>query len=107
MAAMKSVFPLTMLIVVMIAQSRFIIITQAQDTCTTSLNSLNVCAPFVVPGASTNPSSDCCGALQAVDHECLCSTMRVAARIPAQCNLPPLTCGIQIKGWDHASRNYQ
>ncbi|KAL3650477.1 Guanine nucleotide-binding protein alpha-3 subunit [Castilleja foliolosa] len=92
MAAMKSSFPLVILIVLMIAQSQFIIVTRAQNTCTSSLTSLNVCAPFVVPGASANPNNDCCGALQAVDHECLCSTLRIAARIPAQCNLPPLTC---------------
>ncbi|GFP84774.1 stamen-specific protein fil1 [Phtheirospermum japonicum] len=94
MAATKSSLPLVMLIVLMIAQSQLVNVTQAQSTCTAALTSLNVCAPFVVPGASSNPSNDCCGALQAVDHDCLCSTLRIAARIPAQCNLPPLTCGI-------------
>ncbi|XP_057788185.1 stamen-specific protein FIL1-like [Salvia miltiorrhiza] len=65
----------------------------AQDTCSSSLSSLNVCTPFVVPGATAaNPNADCCGALQAVNHDCLCSTLRIASRIPAQCNLPPLSC---------------
>ncbi|CAK9160980.1 unnamed protein product [Ilex paraguariensis] len=65
---------------------------QAQS-CSADLGNLNVCAPFVVPSANnTNPSHDCCGALQAVNHECLCNTIRIAARLPAQCNLPPITC---------------
>ncbi|KAI3458185.1 hypothetical protein Pfo_014848, partial [Paulownia fortunei] len=89
MAAMKSVFPLVMLIVV-VAQTQLITQSQAQ-TCSSSLASLNVCAPFVVPGGTT-PSSDCCSALQAVDHDCLCSTLRIASRMPAQCNLPSLSC---------------
>ncbi|KMS99032.1 hypothetical protein BVRB_3g066380 [Beta vulgaris subsp. vulgaris] len=66
----------------------------AQNTCPTQLGNLNVCAPYVVPGtANTIPSSDCCGALQAVEHECLCNTLRVASRLPSSCNLPPLNCG--------------
>ncbi|KAJ7975670.1 stamen-specific protein FIL1-like [Quillaja saponaria] len=67
-------------------------IAEAQS-CSTQLTNLNVCAPFVVPGATnTNPSTDCCGALEAVHHDCLCNTLRVASRLPSQCNLPPLTC---------------
>ncbi|KAI3519504.1 hypothetical protein L1887_08678 [Cichorium endivia] len=63
------------------------------QTCPNQLSNLNVCAPFVVPGsADLTPNSDCCGALQAVDHDCLCSTIRVATRLPTQCNLP-VTCG--------------
>ncbi|CAB4301811.1 unnamed protein product [Prunus armeniaca] len=66
---------------------------QSSSSCSTELSSLNVCAPFVVPGSTnTNPSSDCCGALQAVHPDCLCNTLRVAARLPAQCNLSPITC---------------
>ncbi|KAJ9539675.1 hypothetical protein OSB04_026181 [Centaurea solstitialis] len=63
------------------------------QTCPNQLETLNVCAPFVVPG-STNliPSSDCCVALEAVDHSCLCNTIRVASTLPTQCNLP-LSCG--------------
>ncbi|CAN6564981.1 unnamed protein product [Malus baccata var. baccata] len=62
-------------------------------SCSAELSSLNVCAPFVVPGSTnTNPSSDCCSALQAVHPECICNAVRVAARLPAQCNLSPLTC---------------
>ncbi|KAI3471108.1 hypothetical protein Pfo_027771, partial [Paulownia fortunei] len=88
---MKSVIPLVML-VVLVAQNQFIITQSQAQTCAATLASLNVCAPFVVPGVGTNPSSDCCGALQAVDHDCLCNTLRIASRIPAQCNLPPLSC---------------
>ncbi|KAL4575841.1 hypothetical protein LXL04_011928 [Taraxacum kok-saghyz] len=66
------------------------------QSCPSQLVNLNVCAPFVVPG-STNltPNSDCCGALQAVDHDCLCSTIQVATRLPTQCNIP-VTCGILL-----------
>ncbi|XP_057423531.1 protein 108-like [Lotus japonicus] len=67
---------------------------EAQNSCTNQLTNLNVCAPFVVPGASnTKPSADCCGALSAVNHECLCSTLRIASQLPSQCQLPPLACG--------------
>ncbi|KAB2011817.1 hypothetical protein ES319_D09G046000v1 [Gossypium barbadense] len=68
--------------------------TAKAQSCSTELTNLNVCAPFVVPGATqTNPSPDCCAALQSVQHDCLCSTLSIASRLPSQCNLPPLTCG--------------
>ncbi|XP_002510828.2 protein MEN-8 [Ricinus communis] len=64
------------------------------QTCPSQLNSLNVCAPFVVPGATnTNPNAECCSALQSVEHDCLCNTLRIAARLPSQCNLAPVNCG--------------
>ncbi|GER25268.1 lipid-transfer protein [Striga asiatica] len=66
--------------------------TGAQNLCGTSLAGLNVCAPFVVGPNPSPPSPACCGALQGVDHDCICNTIRIASRIPAQCNLPPLTC---------------
>lgn len=87
MATMKYCFTVMMVMVVVVGQS------DAQ-TCSSALANLNVCGAFVVPGASSAPSSACCSALQAVDHDCLCSTLRIAARIPAQCNLPAYTCGI-------------
>ncbi|KAK1409158.1 hypothetical protein QVD17_35683 [Tagetes erecta] len=63
------------------------------QTCPNQLSNLNVCAPFVVPGsANMLPNSDCCLALQAVDHDCLCSTIRIASTLPTQCNYP-LSCG--------------
>ncbi|KAK8686616.1 hypothetical protein V6N13_125639 [Hibiscus sabdariffa] len=68
--------------------------TAKAQSCTTELTNLNVCAPFVVPGATqTTPSPDCCAALQSVQHDCFCSTLIIASRLPSQCNLPPLTCG--------------
>ncbi|XVE58597.1 hypothetical protein DITRI_Ditri04bG0182300 [Diplodiscus trichospermus] len=67
------------------------------QSCTTELTNLNVCAPFVVPGAGQAiPTPDCCGALQAVQHECLCSTLRIASQLPSRCNLPALDCGTEI-----------
>ncbi|KAL6581547.1 Guanine nucleotide-binding protein alpha-3 subunit [Orobanche minor] len=105
MVSMKSLFPLIML-VVLVTQNQLVIETQAQNTCATALTSLNVCAPFVVAGAATtSPSSDCCEALQSVDHDCLCSTLRIASRMPAQCKLAPLTC--EELRLDHASMVYQ
>uniref|UniRef100_A0A7N0REI7 Bifunctional inhibitor/plant lipid transfer protein/seed storage helical domain-containing protein n=1 Tax=Kalanchoe fedtschenkoi TaxID=63787 RepID=A0A7N0REI7_KALFE len=67
---------------------------RAQDgtsSCTAELNSLNVCAPFVLPNAG-NPSAECCGALRAVPRDCVCSTIRISARLPSSCSLPPLDC---------------
>ncbi|WP_375792699.1 hypothetical protein [Yersinia pestis] len=65
------------------------------DSCTSELSNLNVCAPFVVPGANdTTPSSECCGALEAVNRDCLCNTLRIAARLPTQCQLNSLTCDV-------------
>ncbi|XAR65876.1 hypothetical protein NMG60_11011868 [Bertholletia excelsa] len=65
---------------------------QAQ-TCPTQLGNLNVCAPFVLPGApATSPSTECCSALHAVEQDCLCNTLRIASRLPTLCNLPPLSC---------------
>lgn len=88
---MKSVLLLVMLILV-VAQTQVVMI-KAQANCASALTSLNTCAPFVVPGAATTtPNSDCCTALQSVDHDCLCNTLRIAARIPTQCNLPALSC---------------
>ncbi|KAH7854373.1 hypothetical protein Vadar_013064 [Vaccinium darrowii] len=69
-----------------------IMVSQQAQTCSAQLGNVNVCAPFVLPGAAnTNPSPECCTALQAVDHDCLCSTLRIAARLPSQCHLPPLS----------------
>ncbi|KAK9672662.1 hypothetical protein RND81_12G115400 [Saponaria officinalis] len=68
---------------------------QAQaNECATQLGNLNVCAPFVVPGAAnTSPSQECCAALSSVNHDCMCNTLRVANRLPSSCNLPALHCG--------------
>ncbi|KAL1816416.1 stamen-specific protein FIL1 [Daucus carota subsp. sativus] len=68
---------------------------QAQGpNCSGTLSSLNTCAPFVVPGANNSPSPECCSALQSVDHDCYCNTLRIAAQIPTHCNLPPLSCAV-------------
>ncbi|KAK7270837.1 hypothetical protein RJT34_26296 [Clitoria ternatea] len=65
-----------------------------RNACTSELSNLNVCAPFVVPGAAnTNPSAGCCSALQAVDPACLCNTLRIASQLPSQCQMSPFTCG--------------
>lgn len=71
---------------------------QNSDGCSNQLNNLNACAPFVVPGApNTNPSPDCCGALQAVNHDCLCNTLRIASQLPSQCQLPSPRCGNHLQ----------
>ncbi|XP_052181029.1 protein MEN-8 [Diospyros lotus] len=74
-------------------------VAEAQAGCTSQLGSLNVCAPFVLPGASS-PSAECCTALQGIDHECLCNTLRISARLPSSCNLPPLACGTLLNTTD-------
>ncbi|EOY23114.1 FAR1-related sequence 5 isoform 3 [Theobroma cacao] len=67
--------------------------TAKAQSCPNELNRLNVCAPFVVPGVpEATPSSDCCAALQSVQHDCLCNTLRIASRLPSRCNIPALSC---------------
>ncbi|XP_059281412.1 protein 108-like [Lycium ferocissimum] len=91
MAATKSSVVSLLLfgLLVIVLQSQ--VIECQSNTCSTSLTNLNVCAPFVVPGAPT-ASAECCAALQSIDHDCMCNTMRISAQIPSQCNLPPLSC---------------
>ncbi|KAH9677969.1 AAI domain-containing protein [Citrus sinensis] len=95
MAAIKSMVSLSTkaaLLLLLIAVAVQTQMTHSQS-CTSELTNLNSCAPYVVPGvATTTPSSDCCAALQSVDRDCFCNTVRIAARLPSQCNLPPLSC---------------
>lgn len=87
--SVSQVSQVTLLVLLVVA---FVARTNGQ-VCPSQLGNLNVCAPFVVPGSTeTIPSSDCCLALQAVDHDCLCNTIRIASRLPTQCNFP-LSCG--------------
>ncbi|KAF8380312.1 hypothetical protein HHK36_027794 [Tetracentron sinense] len=59
---------------------------RSQPSCSTELSNLNSCAPYVMPGTQdTNPGTECCNALTGVDQNCLCSTIRIAARLPTQC----------------------
>ncbi|KAF8008591.1 hypothetical protein BT93_K2302 [Corymbia citriodora subsp. variegata] len=83
---------LMMFLVVLVAVQAQVGEVQAQQSCPNQMASLNVCAPFVVPGTSRGPSSECCGALQAVEHDCLCSTLRVANSLPSACHIPPISC---------------
>ncbi|XP_021842343.1 protein MEN-8-like [Spinacia oleracea] len=86
---MKSI--LAILVIVLVVQMNGSV--AQENTCAAELGGLNQCAPFVVPGAAnTMPNSDCCAALGAVTHDCLCNTLRVASRLPASCNLPVLNC---------------
>ncbi|XP_018476792.1 stamen-specific protein FIL1 [Raphanus sativus] len=63
------------------------------QSCNRHLSGLNVCGEFVVPGADkTNPSAECCNALEAVPSECLCNTLRIASRLPTRCSIPTLSC---------------
>ncbi|GAU15454.1 hypothetical protein TSUD_44910 [Trifolium subterraneum] len=67
---------------------------EAQNTCPTQLANLNVCAPFVVPGSpNTDPSAECCAALQGTNHDCLCNTLKIASQLTSQCQLPSFGCG--------------
>ncbi|KAJ6748020.1 PROTEIN YY1 [Salix purpurea] len=62
----RSPAALLLLLVALAVQTQ---LSQSQQ-CTSQLNSLNICAPFVVPGApNTNPSSDCCNAIGALQHD--------------------------------------
>ncbi|OIV98918.1 hypothetical protein TanjilG_07353 [Lupinus angustifolius] len=98
MAASKTLFFLRSEVAVLL----FLIMTlgsdvaKAQNACTSHLSNLNVCAPFVVPGAAAAPSAGCCEALQAVNRDCLCNTLRIASQLPSQCQLPSLGCGMLL-----------
>ncbi|KAF1884662.1 hypothetical protein Lal_00028546 [Lupinus albus] len=106
MAALKSLFSLRSQVAVLL----LLVVTlgfemaMAQNICTSQLSNLNVCAPFVVPGALGAPSAGCCDALQAINRDCLCNTLRIASQLPSQCQLPPLGCvlarGERGPGWD-------
>ncbi|XP_062076139.1 protein MEN-8-like [Humulus lupulus] len=86
----------TVLLVFMIAVVVMAHTAEAQ-VCSTQLSNLNVCAPFVVPGASVpHPTSDCCVALGALNHDCICNTLRIASQLPSLCNVPAVPCGMQF-----------
>ncbi|KAG5558527.1 hypothetical protein RHGRI_008460 [Rhododendron griersonianum] len=98
MAAIKSLVSLISRATLLFVLVGLVVVQTEAQTCTSQLGNINVCAPFVLPGAAnTNPSPECCTALEAVDHDCLCSTIRIASRLPSQCHLPPLsTCNGSI-----------
>ncbi|GMN44648.1 hypothetical protein TIFTF001_013845 [Ficus carica] len=81
---------LVLLVTVLVAQQSH---TAEAQVCSSQLNNLNVCAPFVVPGAADpQPSPECCTALRSVDHDCVCNTLRIASRLPSLCNIPAIAC---------------
>ncbi|XP_020220998.1 stamen-specific protein FIL1 [Cajanus cajan] len=89
----KSLLVSAVLLVLVVAHGTHMARAQS-GACSNELANLNVCAPFVVPGAAnTNPNAACCNALHSVDRDCLCNTIRVASQLPSQCQLPPLACG--------------
>nr|UZQ19738.1 stamen-specific protein FIL1 [Gleditsia microphylla] len=95
MAGLKCVLcvsPMLLLLLVALGTETIKVAEAQSSSCTNGLSNLNVCAPFVVPDNNTPPSSDCCNALEAVDHDCLCNTLRIAARLPSQCQLSSLNC---------------
>ncbi|KAK7364301.1 hypothetical protein VNO80_12854 [Phaseolus coccineus] len=94
-AAPKSVLGCQLALLVFLVVANLSLMARAQSSaCTNELSNLNVCAPFVVPGASnTKPSATCCNALQAMDRDCLCNTLRIASQLPSQCQIQSLTCG--------------
>lgn len=93
MAGIKSLGQQQIVIFLLVSVLLMASLSQSQlQSCSTQLGNLNGCAPFVLPGA-TNPSPECCGALGAVQQDCLCSTLRIASTLPSLCHLPPLSCG--------------
>lgn len=93
MAALKSVLSIVLLSILMTVVLQSQVIESQGQTCSASLGNLNVCAPFVLPGTSnTTPSTECCATLQSLDHDCICNTLRVAARLPSHCSLSPVSC---------------
>ncbi|XP_010263270.1 PREDICTED: stamen-specific protein FIL1-like [Nelumbo nucifera] len=94
MAAKKSLVSLgsrTALMLLLIAVACQTQMARSQN-CANELTNLTACAPFVLPGVSTQPNAECCNALHGVDQTCLCSTLQIVARMPTQCRLPPMAC---------------
>ncbi|CAI0546959.1 unnamed protein product [Linum tenue] len=89
MAFSKHSAATTLLLAIVVAL--VVAVAQAQQACPVQLSNLNVCAPFVLPGAAA-PSSECCSALQSVQQDCMCSTLQITARLPSLCKLPPIGC---------------
>ncbi|OAY30408.1 hypothetical protein MANES_14G028300v8 [Manihot esculenta] len=90
LTSMSSQAAMLLLFIAVAAQTHL----SMSQSCPSQLNTLNVCAPFVVPGAHGSPSADCCNALQSMQNDCLCNTLAIAARLPSQCHLPPLNCAV-------------
>ncbi|RDX68839.1 Protein MEN-8, partial [Mucuna pruriens] len=95
-SAAKSIIGCEVAVLVLLVVTQGTQMARAQSSsCSNQLSNLNVCAPYVVPGAAiTNPSATCCTALQAIDPNCLCNTIRISSQLPSQCQIPPLSCGI-------------
>ncbi|KAI9091085.1 hypothetical protein K1719_028355 [Acacia pycnantha] len=62
------------------------------SSCMNGVSRLTECAPFVVPGNNSVPSTECCSALGGVDRDCFCNTLRIAYQLPFQCQLPSFNC---------------
>ncbi|XP_030530445.2 stamen-specific protein FIL1 [Rhodamnia argentea] len=90
MASVRAKLLMMFLVALVVAQTQ--VGEVRAQSCSTQMAGLNVCAPFVVPGTNKGPSAECCGALQVVEHDCLCSTLRVATSLPSACHLPPVSC---------------
>ncbi|XP_043715967.1 protein MEN-8 [Telopea speciosissima] len=89
MASLKFIISLLLVVVALVTQAQ---VARSQN-CGNELNSLTVCAPFVLPGSqNSNPSSECCAAIRGVDQGCYCNTMRIISRLPSQCQQSPMTC---------------
>ncbi|KAI3957227.1 hypothetical protein MKW98_012102 [Papaver atlanticum] len=65
------------------------------QSCLQDITNLNACASFFLPGqADALPTAECCSAVQQVDQNCICNTVRIIARLPSACHLPEFfSCG--------------
>nr|Q40227.2 RecName: Full=Protein LIM3; Flags: Precursor [Lilium longiflorum] len=88
MAAVKFLV-CSVLLVVLATQSE---IGLAQN-CSAAIGGLMSCGPYVLPGNQLTPSTQCCSAIQAVNHGCLCETINIISSLPGHCSLPPVSCG--------------
>ncbi|CAN0902709.1 Protein MEN-8 [Linum grandiflorum] len=89
--ASSSKYSSTLLVLIAVALAAAAVDAQGGSSCPVQLSNLNVCAPFVVPGAAA-PSTECCSAIKSVQTDCLCSTLQITARLPSLCSLPTIAC---------------
>nr|Q43533.1 RecName: Full=Protein LIM1; Flags: Precursor [Lilium longiflorum]BAA04831.1 ORF [Lilium longiflorum] len=88
MASMKSLATAILVVLLLAALSR----EGRSQNCSAAIGELMTCGPYVLPGNNGAPSEQCCSALRAVNHGCLCETINIISSLPDHCSLPAVNC---------------
>nr|Q40190.1 RecName: Full=Protein M7; AltName: Full=LhM7; Flags: Precursor [Lilium henryi]CAA56724.1 M7 [Lilium henryi] len=87
MAAMKSLATAILVVLLLRRLPRGL-----SQNCSAAIGELMTCGPYVLPGSNGAPSEQCCSALKAVNHGCLCETINIISSLPDHCSLPAVNC---------------